>query len=160
MLEAIVVRGRIAKRIVEEARKLGLSVDEYLVELLSQGLDPRERAVEYIEAAKDLLEEARRELERGNVGQAAEKLWGAAALAIKAYALWRDGKRLSSHRELWEYKRKLEDELGPWIYETWAIAQSMHVCFYENWCTERDVENAHERIERLVREVASRISSS
>ncbi|NPA96892.1 MAG: hypothetical protein GXO32_04770, partial [Crenarchaeota archaeon] len=64
-----------AKRIVEEARKLGLSVDEYLVELLSQGLDPRERAVEYIEVSKDLLEEARRELERGNVRQAAEKLW-------------------------------------------------------------------------------------
>jgi len=39
-------------------------------------------------------------------------------------------------------------------------ATSMHVCFYENWCTERDVGNAHERIERLVREVASRISSS
>ncbi len=160
MLEAIVVRGRIAKRVVEEAKKLGLSVDEYLVELLSQGLDPRDRAVEYIEVSQELLQEAREELERGNVRQAAEKLWGAAALAIKAYALWREGKRLSSHGELWEYKRKLEDELGNWVSDAWAQANTMHICFYEGWCNEKDVKNAHERIEKLVKEVASRIKPS
>lgn len=70
----IVVRGRLAKRVKEEAERLG--VNEYLVELLSQGLDPRNRAVEYIEAAKGLLEEARDELNKGNVRQAAEKVWG------------------------------------------------------------------------------------
>lgn len=156
----IVVRGRIAERVREEAVKLGVSVDEYLVELLSQNLDPRDRAKEYINAAEELLGETREELEKNNVRQAAEKLWGAAALAVKAYALWREGKRLSSHGELWEYKRVMEKELGKWVYGTWAIAQSMHVCFYEGWCVKEDIENALEEIEKLVREVASKINKS
>jgi HEPN domain-containing protein len=155
--ESIVLRGWVARRLREEAERLGFSVDEYLVELLSQGLDPKGKAREYIEAARDLLGEAREELEKGNVRQAAEKLWGAAALAVKAYAYWRDGRRLSSHGELWEYKRRLEDELGEWIHDAWMNATSMHVCFYEDWCAERDVEDAYKRIERLVRGVESLI---
>ncbi len=156
-LSAIVVRGRLAKRIREKAEKLGISVDEYLVELLSQDLDPRDRAREYIEAAEELLQEAREELKKGNVRQAAEKLWGAAVLTVKAYAYWRDGKRLTSHGELWEYKRKLIKELGKWVHDSWANATEMHICFYEGWCTKEDIENALEAIEKLVREVASRI---
>jgi len=157
--QAIVIRGRVARRVKEEAEKLGVSVDEYVIELLCQGLDPRNRAVEYVEAAKELLKDAREELEKGDARQAAEKLWGAGALAVKAYAYWRDGKRLSSHGELWEYKRVMEEELGGWIYEAWAVAQSMHMCFYEGWCIDRDVETAAKHVERLVKEVASRIKT-
>ncbi len=156
---AIVVRGHLAKRVKEEAEKLGISVYEYLVELLSQNLDPKDRAIEYIEAAKSLLEEAMLELEKNNVRQAAEKLWGAAALAIKAYAYWKERKRLVSHRDLWEYKRKLGEELGEWVYDAWANATEMHICFYEKWCSEKDVRVAYKRIERLVREVATRIKN-
>ncbi len=157
MAEALVIRGRLARRVREKAEKYGLSVDEYLVELLSQGLDPRDRALEYIEAAEDLLEEAREELGKGNVRQAAEKLWGAAAIAIKAYAYWREGKRLTSHGELWEYKRRLGDEFGEWVHDSWASATEMHVCFYEGWCTKKDIKNAYKRIEKLVREIAALI---
>jgi HEPN domain-containing protein len=153
--EAIVLRGRIAKRVREEAERFGLGVEEYLVELLSQGLDPRGRAREYIETAEDLLGEARGELERGNVRQAAEKLWGAAALAIKAYASWKDGKRLTSHGELWEYMRVMARELGSWVRGAWMYANGMHTCFYEGWCAREDVEDALKNIEKLVKEVAS-----
>ena len=157
MSTQLVVRGRIAQRIREEAEKLGVTLDEYLVELLSQGLDPKSRAVEYVEAAEDLLEEAREELGRGNVRQAAEKLWGVAALAVKAYAYWRDGKRLTSHDELWEYKRRLAKEMGEWVGDAWARATEMRACLYEGWCAKEDVEDAYKRIEKLLREVASRI---
>ena len=157
MGEAIVLRGRLAKRVREEAEKLGFSVDEYLVEVLSQGLDPRDRAREYIEVAEDLLEEAREELREGNVRQAAEKLWGASALTVKAYAYWREGKRLTSHGELWEWKRRLEDELGEWVSDSWYAASAMHTCFYEGWCAEKDIATAEKRVEKLVKEVASLI---
>ncbi len=160
MSGTVTLRGWLAERVRREAERLGVSVEEYLVELLSQSLDPKDRAVEYVKAAGDLLEEARVELGEGNVRQAAEKLWGAAALAVKAYAYWRDGKRLSSHGELWEYKRRLEEELGEWVHDSWASATEMHVCFYEAWCAERDVTTAHKRIERLVREAASLIKKS
>ncbi|MEB3806438.1 MAG: PaREP1 family protein [Desulfurococcales archaeon] len=160
MAEALLIRGRLAKRVREEAEKLGFSVEEYLVEVLSQGLDPKDRAREYVEAAEDLVEEAQEELERGNVRQAAEKLWGAAALAVKAYAYWREGKRLASHGELWEWKRRLEEELGEWVSDSWYAASAMHTCFYEGWCTGKDIATAWKRIVKLVKEVASLIKRS
>ena len=157
-LGEVILRGRLARRIREEAEKLGYSVDEYLVEVLSQGINPKDKAREYVEAAEDLLEEAKEELGKGNIRQAAEKLWGAAALTVKAYAYWKEGKRLTSHGELWEWKRRLEDELGEWVHDSWASATEMHVCFYEKWCAGKDVVTAKKRIEKLVKEVASLIT--
>jgi len=113
--------------------------------------------VEYIKAARGLLEEAKEELQKNNVRQAAEKLWGAAALAVKAYAYWRDGKRLASHGELWEYMRVLAREAGAWVREAWMYANGMHVCSYEGWCAREDAEDAYKRVEKLVGEVASRV---
>ena len=147
----------ILERLKVEAERLGEPLEEYIVELLSQALDPGERLKGYLEAARMLLEEARVELEKGDVRQAAEKLWGAAALAVKAYALWREGRRLASHGELWEYVGKMMDELGGWVYDAWMSANGMHTCFYEGWCTERHVKEALKRVARLVGEVAGRI---
>lgn len=155
MVETVVFHGKLARRVREDAERLGLSVDEYLVEILSQRLDPKDRALEYVEAAEELLEEARRELGEGNVRQAAEKLWGAAALAVKAYAFLRDGRRLTSHGELWVYMRLISRELGQWVRTAWMYANGMHTCFYEGWCAGEDVEDALGWIERLVREVVS-----
>ena len=160
MAESLLIRGRLAKRIRDEAERLGFSVQEYLVELLSQGLDPKDKALEYVEAAGDLLREAREELGKGNVRQAAEKLWGAAALAVKAYTYLREGKRLTSHGELWEYMRRLEDEFGEWVHDSWMSATGMHVCFYEGWCKEKDVATAMKRIEKLVKKVASLVKKN
>ena len=157
MNAVITVAGRIAKRIREEARRLGMASQEYLVELVTQGLDPKDRVVEYVESAKELLEGAREELERGDVRQAAEKAWGAAALAIKAYAEWREGRRLTSHKELWEYKRVMERDVGEWVHNAWMNAVGMHVCFYESWCVGEDVGRALEEIARLVEGVERRV---
>ena len=89
--------------------------------------------------------------------QAAEKAWGAAALAVKAYAMWREERRLASHGELWRYTEVLVKELGEWVSDAWAQAAAMHVCFYEGWCTPRHVEEALKRIERLVGRVAAEV---
>lgn len=147
----------LAERLERKAGRLGVSLEEYVLELLLGDVDPPERAREYAEAARDSLETAREELKRGDVRQAAEKVWGAAALAVKAYAAWRDGKRLSSHGELWEYPRRLMEELGEWVHDGWMNANAMHACFYEGWCTRVHVEQAIKRVKRLVEEVASRI---
>jgi len=157
MADTIVIKGVSARRLKEEAERLNLRLDEYLLNLLTQNLDPRDRAKEYIEASEELLTEARKKLEKGNVRQATEKVWGSAALAVKAYASWKDGKRLTSHKELWEYKRKLEEELGEWVYDAWMAANGMHKCFYEDWCTEKDVEEALTRVKKLVEEIKQRV---
>ena len=147
----------VAERLRSEAGKRGMGLEEYVFEALFRDLDPPERARSYIEAAADMLEQAAEELDRGDVRQAAEKVWGAAALAVKAYAEWREGRRLASHGELWEYKRRMESELGGWVFDAWSAAQSMHVCFYEGWCAGGDVREALVRVRRLVSEVEKRI---
>ena len=132
-------------------------MEEYVVELLSQNLDPKDQAQEYVEAAKQLLAEAREELDKNAIRQAAEKLWGATALAVKAYALWREGRRLASHGELWSYTLTLKRELGSWVHDVWMNAIGMHVCFHEGWCTRDDVEYALNKITQLVKAVTEKI---
>ena len=55
MSNVITLPERVIRRIREEAHKLGMTYEEYLVELITQGLDPHDKAVEYIETALELL---------------------------------------------------------------------------------------------------------
>ena len=114
----ITLSKRIAQHIREETSKPGITSEEYIIEFITQKLDPRNRAIEYIGIAKELLEHAKEELKRGNIRQAAEKIRGITALVVKAYAYWREGKRLASHYELWKYKDKIVDKLGEWVRDT------------------------------------------
>ena len=149
----------IVEYVRKKARELGMSIEEYLTELLIQDLDPHDRAREYIESAKELLIQAHKELEEGDLRQAAEKLWGATALTVKAYAWWKESRKLSSHGELWEYKDKLVEELGEWVEDSWNAGNSMHICFYEGWCTKKSIEIALKRVEKLIQEVKAKIRS-
>ncbi len=158
-VEVISIPRSIAEKLRLEASRLGLSLEEYIIELAVQNLDPPLIAQEYIKAAKELLEQSKQELKRGNVRQAAEKLWGSASLAIKAYIAWKKGKKIMSHRELWEYRRIVEKDLGEWVYDAWMTANGMHTCFYEGWCGIDDVEQAIKRIGKLVYEVAGKIEA-
>jgi len=155
---AIVIPRPIAERVRREAEKLGVSVEEYIADLLLEDLDPRDRAREYVEVAGELLRQAESELERGNIRQAAEKVWGACALAVKAYAYQRDCRRLTSHGELWEYKSIMASELGEWVRVAFQQASCMHTCFYEGWCDEDDVKVALKAVEKLVRAVEGRVA--
>ena len=156
-MAVITIPNIIVERIKREAERLGVSLEEYIIEILSQGLDPTDRAREYIESVKELLKEAKEELTKGNIRQSAEKIWEVTALSIKAYAYWRDNKRLSNHKELWEYKDKVAKELGEWIRATFQRASSLHVCFYEGWCTEQDVKDVYDVVKKLVESIAEKI---
>ena len=160
MAVAVSLPRTIVERARKQAERLGLSLEEYLVELVVQDLDPRDRVLEYVEAARELLEEAREELGRGDIRQSAERVWGSAALAVKAYAEYREGRRLASHRELWLYKDRVAQELGRWVKNAWNAANSMHTCFYEGWCTREDVEEAVEQVEKLIEEIGTRVKGA
>ena len=157
MSTTITLPRTIVEHAKREAKRLGISLEEYLLELISSDMDPKDKAVEYIKVAEELLEQAEEELRRGGLRQAAEKTWGAAALSIKAYAYWKEGKRLVSHEELWRYKERVSKELGEWVRDAWMMASSMHTCFYEGWCTQKDVEVAYKHVKKLVKEIEERI---
>ncbi len=141
----------------KKRENLGLSLEEYVLDLVLTDLDPVERAREYIEVAKDLLGQAEEELAKGDIRQAAEKLWSAAALTIKACAEYREGRRLGSHKELWEYMGIMVSDFGPWIREAWMFANAMHTCFYEGWCAKEDVVDALKKIRKLVAKIGESV---
>jgi len=150
-------KNTITRKPKEETTKLNPSLEKHLSKTVAQKQTLKTRQ-NYIEASLELLDEARKELKRNNIRQAAEKIWSAVALAVKAYAFWKEGKRLTSHRELWTYKSIIASELGDWVRDTWAHACSMHICFYENWCTKDDVDTVLKKAEKLVKEIAAKIS--
>ena len=145
------------ERVKKRAEEQVLGLESCLIDVITRDDDPEKASEAYVEASKSLLEEARGELEKGDVRQAAEKLWGAAALAIKAYAAWREGKRLASHGELWRYKDVVAAELGEWVRDAWNAGNAMHVNFYEGWATREQVVSALKKVSRLVEELTRRV---
>jgi len=139
-------------RFPEEVEGRELEFERYPAD--SDGV-PRERAAGYARLARELLGQVRLELARGDARQAAEKLWVASVLAVKAYACWRDGRRVSGRSGLWGYCRVMMGELGSWVFDTFALAYAMHGCFYEGWCSRDDVEYVAGRVEKLVKTVES-----
>ena len=144
---------RIAERIRRKAEKQGLAPEEYILEAITRDLDPDERAREYIESASALLEQAKEELQKGDLRQASEKVWGACALAIKAHAAARKGLVLKSHADLWLYKDEVANELGEWISGAFLMADSMHKNFFEGLATAKDVTVALGEVETLVKAI-------
>ena len=87
---------------------------------------------EYRSAAVHLLEQARQELDRGDVRQASEKGWGAAAQAVKALAEDR-GWQHKSHAALFNAVSRLARESGnDDLKSLFHVANSLHSNFYEN----------------------------
>ena len=58
---------KVVEYVEREAERLGVSLEEYIIDLLVGGLDPKGRVRGYIGAAKEFLEHAREELEKGNI---------------------------------------------------------------------------------------------
>ena len=83
--------------------------------------------------AEEYLKQADEELKKGDLKQASKKIWGAAALGVKAPAYARDSERLKSQGDLRSYIDKLvkeaeDEELG----DLWRTATSTHLNLYEN----------------------------
>ena len=143
------------KSVFERFRRLaeaeGVQVEELIVERLVGDLDPKTRVEVYWEMGETYLRQAEEELAKDDLKQASEKIWGSAALAVKAVAYAREGRRLTSHRELWEYVNKLIKETGDEkLGSLWRTALSMHINFYEGWAPKEEVERALKNIANLL----------
>jgi len=143
----------VVEELERRASRAGVSVEEYLMDLLVRDLSPSEAAERYLRASMELVERAREELAKGDLRQASERVWGACALAIKAHAA-RRGRLVASHAELWAYKDEVARELGGWVRAAFLKADSMRKNFYEGLATREDVEDSLRDVERLVSEVA------
>ena len=104
----------------------------------------------YQVASGQLLRQAREELAAGDVRQASEKGWGAAAQIVKAIAARRAWDH-QGHRELFLAVDRLRTETGdPDVRRLFDVASALHVNFYEDWRTSEAVAEALDDVERFV----------
>ena len=101
-------------------------------------------------ASRALMDQAASELSEGDVRQASEKGWGAAAQMIKAVAQQR-GWQHNSHALLYQIVRSLVEETGDSkIFTLFHVAGNLHTNFYENWSTTEGVEAGLEDVQLLL----------
>ena len=112
----------------------------------------------YREASHRLLAQARSELAAGDVPQASEKGWGAAAQMLKAVAEergWEHGR----HRHLSRVASRLRAETGDRdLFRLYMVADSLHGNFYEDELEPQDVAEALDDVTTLVAKVEPLIS--
>ena len=107
----------------------------------------------YRERSRGFLARTREELNAGDLEQASEKAWGAAALIVKAVAEAR-GLPHEKHSHLFDavhsLARQNRDRELRWLFH---LANGLHVNFYENTFDSQVVDEAIEDVELFVPKV-------
>ena len=109
----------------------------------------------YSNMSREYMARAEDYLRQGDLVQASEKSWGAAACALKFIAEQRDWQH-QSHSLLFDISNQVAEELGRAdLRDMFQSAKSMHQNFYENWEPEEGVEYAVGRIKNFLSELES-----
>ena len=104
----------------------------------------------YREASRPLLAQAMGEWESGDLRQASEKGWGAAAQMVKALAEQR-GWQHNNHRLLYQIMGRIVNETGDREISTLFLAASgLHTNFYEDGFPGQMVRNGLQDVGRLL----------
>ena len=108
----------------------------------------------YHESSRGLLAQARTELAAGDVRQASEKGWGAAAQIVKAVAQSR-GWQHRGHVLLFDAVDDLRVETGDAdIRRLFSVANALHMNFYEDWRSAENVGESLDDVERFLDKMA------
>ena len=109
-----------------------------------------DRTTKYREASRRLLAQGLHEFSGGDLQQASEKGWGAAAEMIKAVAESR-GWQHNSHERLRRIVSWLVEETRDREMSTlFGAASSLHTNYYENWSPWPEVRDGLEDVGRFV----------
>jgi hypothetical protein len=99
-------------------------------------------ADEHARTSRELWAKAQEALAQGDLLQASEKGWGAAAHIIKGIA-HRKGWRHDGHRELYHAVDRLAQEMDDrQIRVLFNSASALHSNFYENWMPKEMIEDS------------------
>ncbi len=107
----------------------------------------------YANMSRDFMARAEDYLRQGDLVQASEKSWGAAACALKSIAEQR-GWQHQSHSLLFDISGQVAEELDRSdLRDMFAVAKTMHQNFYENWEPAEAVEYAVGRVKQFLTEL-------
>ena len=110
-------------------------------------------AEQYRSTSLHLYDQAIEELDAGDLLQASEKLWGAAAQALKSIAE-RRGWNHNSHAQFYNIVAMLERESGlSELRRGFDTASHLHINFYENRMTARDIEERAEDVRSFINQL-------
>ena len=113
----------------------------------------------YQAASRQLLAQGRKELADGDIRQASEKGWGAAAQIVKAIAEQR-GWEHRNHAALFNAISRLVSETGDDdIRRLFRVGNALHVNFYENWDNAENVASDLNDIERFLDKMEPLVSA-
>ena len=113
----------------------------------------------YQAASRQLLAQGRQELADGDVRQASEKGWGAAAQMVKAVAEQR-GWQHRNHAALFDVISYLVSETRDHeIRRLFDVANALHTNFYENWNNVANVSSALDDMERFLDKLEPLVSA-
>jgi hypothetical protein len=159
----------VPRKLIDEARRRGIDVEELLIETLAKilNIDPNEVALARLEIILNLMYEAEKYLREKNPIQASEKLYKVVEECIKALA---ERHVISEYREALEYNRwrlglldkaavtlsKILNE--PRIMDVWDSAYYLHVQgFHEARLGIEEVEARLSKIKWLVNYVEEKV---
>ncbi len=150
----IILPKKLDEKLRERAGETGTLPEELGVELirnsLHEELDPEELIEHYQALSEKYLAEAKEFLNKGDLVQTSEKLWGASALAVKAVAA-KKGLKLEKHGSLWVFVSQLSEESGDKdLIRLFSVANSLHWNFYEHQMNQRAIEIGEEDVEKLI----------
>ena len=121
---SLVISPPVAEAILKAAR--GRDVEEFLLSLVVEKLDPPERIQTYLALHEKYLREAEELYAKGDLLQAGEKYWGAVTALLNAIAEKR-GLPHHSHRDYAALIEKLYDETeDEELLKGFALAERLH----------------------------------
>ncbi len=155
---SIILPQKLGEKLREKAEERGCLPEELGIELVLKGLNeelaPEDLVEHYEMLSEKYLREGEEFLAKGDLVQSSEKLWSAAASAVKMVAAKR-GLKLERHGSLWDFIDKLSEEhKDEELLRLFHSANSLHRNFYENQMTRRAVEVAGKEVKMLIERLA------
>ena len=119
-----------------------------------------EKFEQYLKQSDDYFQLVDNYLAKDDNLQASEKLWGASAQIIKAYAE-KKGYKHNEHANLYKVTKKIVEETEDKEFLTlFNVANALHSNFYENWMDTEMVNVSKTDIEKFLKKVKEVINNS
>ena len=117
-------------------------------------------AMDHLNTSYRFIEQAQEEFDKGDILQASEKAWGAAARAVKAAAEQR-GWEHRSHAHLFESVAKIASETSDGeLRMLFSAANTLHQNFYEGSQNEEFVQDNIQHVLALVNKLTKFVVES
>jgi hypothetical protein len=111
------------------------------------------KVTEHLQTSYLFIEQAQEELNRGDILQASEKAWGAAARIVKAASLqrgWGHASYTALRKSVKKIATEANDQELPRLFRT---ANGLHLNFYEGSQDEEDVRQSINDVKLLIGKV-------